>query len=725
MATLAGIQQWIAGNYLVVNGQSLYDAAWPAGSASVAANGEAGTLRSLLTGGGQRATDAATALGTYKSDFASAHDQIKGLQKQWDQADETYRTGLRDLEKHSPVGSRDYEDSKKALGDDRDGTQGRLRHQHDTIMTSLRGAAQTAAQAVGGLLPAGAGHGRNLEGSIDGLVLGQLPLTKQALSAQAGQDLANDIRAQYDKKPPDWAKIRQDMAGLEGHENDPAFNDAFVATLGPDRLLGLPDSFQHNGTPPLSKDQLHQNGILLGLVANATAGYVSRHPEFGTALIAAGRHPDPNAADSSDRSYRADKNLGLILAAGKKWPTTFLVNASDDIYQRDRQLWNYNHSDPWNVTSDPNPLTDQDPGWGDPMTNALHALGRQDDAARQFFAGPDGNADPDKLHHLIKERKYGAYNAGEDAKRVRVTDGDGGKSLGEALEAATRRDHGSAAADHLSGSIAVDMVHTIAQDPGTANMQPPMMRPYTGHILANYAHDLNDSLYGSDPRDMGNDSSGWHAGVGPDGTVRFDGGELRAAMRDTFVDKGAYNDVLHAATQDANQTMIDHANHATNYDDAVRQARHDADRAGQSIGEIANAREQARLDGAEHMDQVETDRMNTASDFLGLAPGGKVVGAGINEGWNNLAGDHIFDTGHLDRVHASQTHDLNAVDHGAESSTVQQQVNDRLNALAGNGRADSGDVNDIWRAYHDSYGTAANRNLSADADQRWKDGHYS
>lgn len=618
---LKGIGEWLNDSYLITNGNNdaFFDAAWPSGNGATAANGEAHRLIHLLKTGARHTTSGGKALGKYHGTLAAAHKKVAGWHRKWDAAEHTYNTKMRTLDREVPSSSPDYAEFKNSYAKDRQDVQGPILRSYEHEMDDLRRAAHRATHAIGMLFSETLAPGKSIEGSVDDYLLSQLPVTKKALDRQAGIDLANDIKRQQKKHPPNYKKIREDAAQLANQKGNAAFNNAFIRTLGPDGVLQLPYDLERSSDHSKSlKEQQQENGALLTLVADATAGYIGSGPDgtkFGDQLRAdAGKDADWAGTDHPERM--GDTDLGLLLVAGHNWPPQFLSGAAEDIYRHERQLVkSVDPRDPWGVT-DPDDehrletsYFSQDAGHGDPMIDALTALGHNDKAAEQFFSMRDSK---DKLHYLIKLKEYGLvqHKPGSGTQFTYV--GDRGHSLGMALQAA------SASHDSAATKIVNQVIQTIGGKPpihydpakNTYNpypgLQPPGMRGYTGKILSNYSSELIDSLMN-------------------DGNATFDPGPLRATMRDTFISSSAYHTVLHGVLAEAKARATQAVDSASTYDEAYENLNHIMPPIGHALGEIFNQRGQAITDMA-HGADLETTRQadaykDLAGDVIGVVTG--------------------------------------------------------------------------------------------------------
>ncbi|HVX46286.1 MAG TPA: DUF6571 family protein [Mycobacteriales bacterium] len=708
-------------NYLVTNGsnEAFFAAAWPSGSAVGAAGSEAHTLVGLLRTGARHVDTGAKAMAKYHKALAGAHHKITGWHTEWDAAENTYSQKMRTLDRTTPAGSPDYDDFREAYRADRDQVQNPIRKKYHSTMADLKQAAQTATHSIGLLFSEALRPGDAIDSSVSDYLLNQLPQTQHALDAQAGRDLANDIKKQQAKHPPDYRKIRADMTHLVNYQNNPYFNHAFVKTLGPRGILELPDALRRTMSVPPSQKELKANGRLLTLAANATAGYIAEHPNFGARLLAEARktYTEDPLLSRDLHPLEGYRNLSLILAAGDHWPASFLTSAADEIYTKERQIGGNN---PWDIGTTFPRVTDQDPGHGDPMVNVLHALGKNDTAARDFFSTDstdNGDQDRDKITYLVRLRRYGPTdNPGN------TPPADNGKSLGEALLAASRQ-HPDQDPANLSGRITSELFDDIARKnyqgkelPDYGYHQPPGMRPYTGHILKNYIHDVDNTLGGS----------GTTAEDRGPRSVTFHYDALRKTMSDTFIDEGAYKEVMRASIIDNRKTILDHLSGASDYDQAKDQLDFDMTRAGDSMGSIYNARVQPILTADQGKDASNGQIQSSVSTVLGVAtlpfsPAVGATGQAVGEVWGRGLGEYLLPTDHGATLVAHNNQD--AADTAMKDTPLGHQIDHRLDELWKASDKDTHDpkssTNLYWEHYQNAFVARGGENLDGDAEERW------
>lgn len=700
-------------SYVVSNAgtSGFFSTVWPSGHGSAAANGEAQRLAGFLKDGVAKAGATSSAVGTYSTALATAKSEIGTLHETWDEAERNYNQTVRSLDPNRD----NYEKLHGNAREKRDGIQGPLLRLYNTKIETLKTAARASTGKIAAVFDE-PGPNKTSVAYCETYLRRELRLTDDAMDIQEAKETAAEIKKAQDEG--NTKRVRELLSRLASYEDNPHYGQTLVKELGPERVLKLPVLFRTDRTEFTNKESWQaSNTLLLRLLGNATASFLASGPEgtqFGTDLRALAKGPVTiDGTPFGNDPLAGHMSLGLLLASGKGWPKDFLVGAANDIYQHERQLTGGHKRggyDPWGVRRGhvlADLISTDDAGHGDPMINALKALGRNDDAAREFFADNAGGADRDKLIYLIRIKAHGMPNG--DGSWT----GDNGASLGQALQAATRRHDGTEA---TSGAIAATMVTVIAGNDREDNLgelpysgvwQPKAMREYTGHILAHYSHDLLNT-YVND-KDLSKFGTTY---------ASFDFRDLRAAMHDTFHDEGAYQEVMAAAHADVDATIRTHVRDATSYDGLSSIMDTDGERAGRGLGEIFAARGNALLDEATVQDQdsaFKKDLVHTA--FFGggfspvpfMGPASSVGG----EAWDRWFGEMIFPTDHASNTGQAQNDARDALARSLSESEMGKEIAARAAELHASGHPENRETSpndptkasrDFWSSYLDSLG---------------------
>src|SRR5689334_3356533 len=502
-------------------------AAWH-GDAAAAAGTETATLASIATDEGGRVGDGVSALSDYGSALETAVAEVTAIRRQADQAEADARS-----EAATSGQGLSYDDRQAIYGSIRSQALAPLRMHYRAVIETLDRAASTAADRLTAAVPeyrSGMTPGQLSLAARDAVAL-RLP----SVLRQDGQQRARDLAAQLQPLLEHGKQIPAALlAQLEADKDYPWFAKTLLETLGPQAPEGAMLVMEGNGFPPD-----YNQRVITG---------------FGQLLALSTRQVgDARLSDSYVRQFLEPLDqhngiglqyawhLGNLLHFGGTFGTGLLQQAGDKLYALDKEGADsemYTMVGGWTNRPLTNDLVPDDA-----MQAYFDAVARDADAARVFFAGH-----ADRLHYYLADRRTDDYL------------GDGGESLGRALEAATSV-HDSGFRGQGSAQVTSDLVHLLgSQDHDfLADHDRAKVLPHVATILNGYQEDVYYSLsrtdYGSAtttaPRlgqpELG--TGGWG--------VEFSAADLEATLAQVDHDSAAYKSVVKAQLSASQEFLRD------------------------------------------------------------------------------------------------------------------------------------------------------------------------
>jgi hypothetical protein len=502
-------------------------AAWH-GAAAAAAGTETATLASIATDEGGRVGDGVSALSDYGTALETAVAEVTAIRRQADQAEVDARS-----EAAASGQGLFYDDRQAIYGSIRSQALAPLRMHYRAVIETLDRAASTAADRLTAAVPeyrSGMTPGQLSLAARDA-VARRLPSVLRRDGQQRGRDLAAQLQPllEHGKQIP--AAL---LAQLEADKHNPWFATTLLEALGPRAPGWAMLVMEGNGFPP----DYNQRVIT----------------DFGQLLALSTRQVgDARLSDSYVRQFLEPLDqhngiglhyawhLGNLLHFGGTFGTGFLQQAGDKLYALDKggaDSEMYTMVGGWTNR----PLTN-DPVPDDAMEAYFDAVARDADAARVFFAGH-----ADRLHYYLADRRTDDYL------------GDGGESLGRALEAATSV-HDSGFRGQGSARVTSDVVHLLgSQDHDfLADHDRAKVLPHVANILNGYQEDVYYSLSRTDyggatttaPRlgqpELG--TGGWG--------VEFSAADLEGTLAQVDHDSAAYKSVVKAQLSASEEFLRD------------------------------------------------------------------------------------------------------------------------------------------------------------------------
>ena len=502
-------------------------AAWH-GDAAAAAGTETATLASIATDEGGRVGDGVSALSDYGSALETAVAEVTAIRRQADQAEVDARS-----EAATSGQGLSYDDRQAIYGSIRSQALAPLRMHYRAVIETLDRAASTAADRLTAAVPeyrSGMTPGQLSLAARDAVAL-RLP----SVLRQDGQQRARDLAAQLQPLLEHGKQIPAALlAQLEADKDNPWFAKTLLETLGPQAPDWAMLVMEGNGFPP----DYNQRVIT----------------DFGQLLALSTRQVgDARLSDSYVRQFLEPLDqhngiglqyawhLGNLLHFGGTFGTGFLQQAGDKLYALDKEGADsemYTMVGGWTNRPLTNDLVPDDA-----MEAYFDAVARDADAARVFFAGH-----ADRLHYYLADRRTDDYL------------GDGGESLGRALEAATSV-HDSGFRGQGSAQVTSDLVHLLgSQDHDfLADHERAKVLPHVATILNGYQEDVYYSLSRTDyggatttaPRlgqpELG--TGGWG--------VEFSAADLEGTLAQVDHDSAAYKSVVKAQLSASQEFLRD------------------------------------------------------------------------------------------------------------------------------------------------------------------------
>lgn len=366
---------------------------------------------------------------------------------------------------------------------------------------------------------------------------------------------------------PDAALIAQ----LEANMDDPYFASGFAKELSPDELAAIVLRLSRERAPAdgrLDADALAESNAwygkvvgsistTLGTATRATgelalpSGYAQSWVDEMTAEVQSGQFPDGTGQVDHANA------LGVLLGSGT-FSLAFLGRVSEGVYEYEREYHENHRGDPWAARSG-NPATslvvyDADGQIvRDPMAGVMSALGKNPDAAQNFFAGGDE----------VTVKVDGQDMQVSDRLKYMLVDRDGPATtdapLGSALEAATTAHRNDNGTGRTSADLAGQTFALVGQDVKSGGDLPDGMRLSLARMLTSYGADVHRVVIsGSDP--LG--SRGWsQLGSGtffpPDMPygVSLDSELLQGVVAELGKDQTAFRVLATGMAQAGNLTM--------------------------------------------------------------------------------------------------------------------------------------------------------------------------
>jgi hypothetical protein len=429
-----------------------------AGSAAVRETSKAGEITSDY---GRRVGEGGAALTEYGKTLDDAITGVNGIRAQARQA---VADAVQQANRSGPMSA----DHWQAVVDGAVGPTLRgLGIQYHYVADGLRAAADKAAGALTGLVPfylPGMSPELLTEMARAGVASG-LPMLQRADGVRVGNALADRVKPYLDqgKRIPDDL-----LAEIERNRLNPWFAKTFLEKLGPRVPMWVVTVSKYQGFPAAYNERvITMFGQLLALGTRSSGPARLSDKYVDDVLAPLDEH---NGAGAESAWF-----LSHYLALGGTFGRDFLNKFGDklDGLEHDGEKNGYSLArgmgHQWlTLTEVPN----------DPFESYFHALSFNPDAAQDFFLNPD------RLHYYVRDRALDDYL------------GDRGKSLGEALEAATTVYRNADQTGLRSAQITADFLGTMGElsHKWLGEHWRQGMVPSMGKILNSYADDIYYSL---------------------------------------------------------------------------------------------------------------------------------------------------------------------------------------------------------------------------------------
>ena len=502
-------------------------AAWQS-DAAAAAGTETATLASIATDEGGRVGDGVNALSDYGTALDTAVAEVMAIRRQADQTEVDARS-----EAATSGQGLSYDDRQAIYGSIRSQALAPLRMHYRAVIETLDRAASTAADRLTAAVPeyrSGMTPGQLSLAARDAVTL-RLPSVLRQDGQQRARDLAAQLQPLLERGEQIPAAL---LAQLEADKDNPWFAKTLLETLGPQAPDWAMLVMEGNGFPPdYNQRVITDFGQLLALStrqvgdARLSDSYVRRFLE----------PLDQHNGIGVQYAW----HLGNLLHFGGTFGTGFLQQAGDKLYALDKEGADgemYTMVGGWTNRPLTNDLVPDDA-----MEAYFDAVARDADAARVFFAGH-----ADRLRYYLADRRTDDYL------------GDGGESLGRAVEAATSvQDSGFRGQG--SAQVTSDLVHLLgSQDHDfLADHDRAKVLPHVANILNGYKEDVYYSLSRTD--------YGGAAGTAPRlgqpelGTggwgVEFSAADLDGTLAQVDHDSAAYKSVVKAQLSASEEFLRD------------------------------------------------------------------------------------------------------------------------------------------------------------------------
>lgn len=673
------------------------------GAASESREAEADRLRTRITAAVNRLPTIGSALTTYRETLESTVEQVEQWQRDWDDAEETYRGHLRRINA-APFPDDDRRLMADGYADERDAAHRRLVRLYDRAMEDLRAAGTRAATTIRGqcdlVVPADRA-GSRLE--IGAHLLRDLPLSGGEAMSELAEELAHGLAAallaaETGEDPQALAALLDEYGR---YADDPYFAHALMAEL---ESKGLATAFnrlaaaglRHGHDDELRAQQQEVMTMLGTLYATASGpadGDIDRHgydydeirqwreDVWFPALTESGRAVQELADEGMSAGvYDGYWMQGQLLAAGAEAGTSpgpaYMRHVGQDMVAWDRSTGAARGARDWDFAA---PFMRPDLlGYhsdsalpvlaDDPVHALLHAAAQDEDSTYALLMsripGEDGRQPV--VEYLVRER------GGTMAWSQPFADQG-------ALLAQTVAEHGTDRGDYQSTALAAHYLHaytdTVADGTfanGTELSEHAFAGARTGTADVIVAH-LDDFVRATTVPDG---SDNLHGRGEEPGTrqIHFDRqtvnnfarmfGDLALDRPDEIVtasDRGAQDDppalqrVLNAAV----------AHNALSLNESFADPKGDAvvamDRGANFLIHLTESAGHGRLESAEAHDAYNEYLRQVVDSGAGMVPVGSIplVGKPADAVYGLAADailDHLIDTGHAE---AQQTENFN------------------------------------------------------------------
>ncbi|HEX6756781.1 MAG TPA: hypothetical protein VF109_12645 [Mycobacteriales bacterium] len=515
--------------------------AWT-GEAAKAATTETTGLATITEDEGHRVGDGAAAFTAYGTALDTAVRSVQDIRRQALAADSDARSEANRTGHNLPP-----DDRYAIYSGLRDQALAPLRMRYRSVIESLEDAGRQAASALTGAVPE---YRSGMSPAAVALavrdsVAGRLPSVQQLDGQTRGRDLADTVKPLLEKGD----KIPDDLlARIEANKDNPWFAKRFLERLGPRMPLWTLDVAEAQGWPPdYNRRIVTDLGQLLALGTRIEGEARLSESYVDTLLLPLDQH--------NGIGVEAAWKLGNLLHHGGTFGEDFLTKAGDKLYALDKDGADsemYTLVGGWTHR----PLTG-DPGIPDDAMEAyFDAVAKNARAAQNFFAGH-----ADRLDHYLVDRRTDDYL------------GDGGESLGRALEAATTAYRDDGETGRKSAQITADLVRVLGGQSHDQLVEHDRAKvlPSVARILNGYSDDVFYSLSRTDyggaaatAARLGQPELG-----GKNWGVDFSAADLRGVLGQIDHDTEAYKSVV-AAQLSASELFLQDKLLAARQDPAQR-----------------------------------------------------------------------------------------------------------------------------------------------------------
>jgi hypothetical protein len=261
--------------------------------------------------------------------------------------------------------------------------------------------------------------------------------TREAAEA-AGRRMADEVREAIEHGEASVEDLRRWSEAMDRHRRDPVFTTSFFERLGVENTLNIPVLVEraypreHYGRPQWGLDLLRPFSRGLATALNTTYRR-GAHRDLPDEYRLDQRFADDLAEWNNPYDYDrpGDHHLGLLLGAGGRFPTDFLVKAANA--QVLPHLWRETEGGPFGITP-----------WGpgaDTVVNVLNALGRNSDASLAFVRQRNEYLNKSTLELMLR--------------RWSDLDDDGGRAAARVIDKALRHPDEAASRDVFREAVRV------------------------------------------------------------------------------------------------------------------------------------------------------------------------------------------------------------------------------------------------------------------------------